>query len=176
VNDALGVYVDNEEGKEAPKPDIANGDEVARPRAVISKKGSPSLAVGGSRWTRPNHVFLNGAFGKVNAEFEQFTSDSLRSPKAILRRHTPNECDHLVCDARYGRPWRPCLPAEEDTKPFTMPTQDRGRFDEQQSGLPFAKEPREQNQKAAFMSPKRGSLHRPRSNDELLTKERILGE
>jgi hypothetical protein len=103
VNDVLGVYVDNEEGKEAPKPDIANGDEVARPRAVISKKHSPSLAVRGATWTRPNHVFLNGALGKVNAEFEQFTSNSLRSPKEILCRHTSNERDHVACDAWYGR-------------------------------------------------------------------------
>jgi hypothetical protein len=52
VNDAFGVDVDNEEGKEAAKPDIAHGDEVAGPRAVISKKCSPSLAVGGARWPR----------------------------------------------------------------------------------------------------------------------------
>jgi hypothetical protein len=57
-----------------------------------------------------------------------------------------------------------------------MPTQERGRFDEQQGGLPFANEPREQNRKAALVPAKRGSLHRPRCNDELLTKERILGE
>jgi hypothetical protein len=36
----------------------------------------------------------------VNAEFEQFTSDSLRSPKAILRRDTSNERDHIACDAQ----------------------------------------------------------------------------
>jgi hypothetical protein len=57
-----------------------------------------------------------------------------------------------------------------------MPTQARGRFDEQQSGLPLANELREQNQKGTLVSPERGSFHRPRCNDELLAKERILRE
>jgi hypothetical protein len=80
------VQFDDEEGKQGAKEEVGDLQEITGPhilRMVVQESGSvlPSLSWGASM----PHVLLNGAFADADAQFEEFTTNSFRSPKAIVR-------------------------------------------------------------------------------------------
>jgi hypothetical protein len=66
--------------------------------------------------------------------------DPRSAPETVLRGHAPNELLKLQIDAWPSRP-PPRATPPASTEPFTMPTGDRGRLDQQESLPPPGPEP-----------------------------------
>ena len=88
--------------------------------SMILEEGFPILAASSPHLF---HIFANGVFMQLNAQFEQLTLDLLGFPERILLRHLPDEVDGLLGDAglvalRFKFP--PPIPAKQ----IAMPSQE----------------------------------------------------
>jgi hypothetical protein len=79
---------------ERSKEEIGNLQEVARPDlcGVIVQKGCPFLSSWPGSADSP-HVLLNGSLADTNAQFQEFPTNPLSTPKPILPRHLSDQCD-----------------------------------------------------------------------------------
>jgi len=95
MHDFSALEFDDKEGKEGTEQQVSDWQEVARPdlMCMVVQERGPRLR-GGSD-SPLSHVFLDGAFGDVNAQFEQFPADALGSPQAIVTRHRFDQSDGL---------------------------------------------------------------------------------
>jgi hypothetical protein len=64
---------------------------------MVVQEGGPRLR--GEMRAPLSHVFLDRAFGDVNAQFEQLSSNPFSSPQAIVQRHRLNQSDGLGSDS-----------------------------------------------------------------------------
>jgi len=93
------VEFDDEKGKERTKEEIRDLQEVASPDIcrVITQKGRPLLSSWLGSANEP-HVLLDGALADMNIQFQEFPTNPLSSPEAILRCHLSDQQDGLrVC-------------------------------------------------------------------------------
>ena len=98
MDDFSALQFNDEEGKERTEEEVRDGQEVAGPdlMCMVMQEGGPRLR-GGSCAFRA-HVLLNGAFGDVNAQLEQFSANALGSPQAIVPGHGFDQRDGLGSD------------------------------------------------------------------------------
>lgn len=70
MDDFSAHQLDDEEDKEGVEEEIRDGQKVARPDLVrvVVQEGRPGLR--GRTCTPLSHVFLNGAFGDTDTQFE----------------------------------------------------------------------------------------------------------
>jgi len=92
-----GLELNDEEHKERAKEEVAHLQEITGPDSclMIAQKGSPSL----SSWlgcSNSSHVLLDRSLAHMNAEFQQFPTNSLSTPESILRCHLPDQ-DNGFC-------------------------------------------------------------------------------
>ena len=81
------------------------------------------------------HIFLNGAFGDADAQLEEFATNTLSSPQAILRRHLLDQRHSLCGDLGLGRGCSGLVvPVELES--LAMPPQERLWPDDEKRLLP----------------------------------------
>ena len=85
---------DEEEGKERPKEKVSHLQEVTGldVRRVIAEKRAPLLTSWLLCANRP-HVLLDGALAHPQAQFQQFSTNTLSAPKPIVLGHLPDQGD-----------------------------------------------------------------------------------
>jgi hypothetical protein len=83
-NSAFLQFHDYEDIDRLKKPIVGNG-KIASPNIahVILDKSGPILGKG-RRFSYQANIFLDGSFAQGNAQFQEFTSDSLRAPKRVF--------------------------------------------------------------------------------------------
>jgi len=86
-----------------------------------SKNAQPN-ALSLSR-TRYNRCTLDRRLGNINAELEQLTMDVGRTPKRVLKPHSPNKVTHLFIDLRPATE-RTDLPSPVGREAHSMPSHD----------------------------------------------------
>ena len=68
---------------------------------LVLQEDAPGLTTGRG-WPELVEVFLNGTFTDVDAEFEQFAANTLRTPQPVFLRHLLDEINDLLGDARFA--------------------------------------------------------------------------
>ncbi len=158
------------------KPEVDDGQKVARPDVVrvILQEGGPGLRGGFGR-ANACEVFLNGAFGNGETEFEQFAVNAFGSPQPILLRHPLDQRDGsrresgtATAVARFELP--------EETESLTMPAQEGVRFDDEERILPVFDATGEEDEPEPIGWREDGLFNLTVKDDKLLTKQSILGE
>jgi hypothetical protein len=122
------------------------------------------------------HVPLDRALRDPDAEFQELPSNPLGAPEPVVGRHLADKGDGVGRDTRFV--WRPRagLPTPEKSESLPVPPQQRLGLNQQQGMLPLTMEAREQHEHAALVNAKSWALDRARSDDELLPKDRVLGD
>src|ERR1035437_5493874 len=84
---------------ERAEEEVGNRQEVAGPDAVrvVMQEGGPGLARVSRRPSAPQ-VLLDGRFGDVDVQLEQFTTDPFSTPRVVGRGHLAHERDGLRCN------------------------------------------------------------------------------
>jgi hypothetical protein len=77
----------------------------------------------GGSYAPVSHLFLDGAFGDVHAQFEQLPADALGTPQAIVERYRSDQRDGLERDSRLPRGRLGALPPEP-AECLTMPAEE----------------------------------------------------
>src|SRR5260370_9266754 len=161
----------------AAEQQIAHLEEIAAPDSVrlIAQKRRPSLTVG-CRAAKPAHVALNGALGGAESELEELATNSLCSPESIVDRHPPDQLDH---GRRQSRSWprlRFGTPHPKQPESLPVPAQYGLGFDQHHRGPPSREHRRQRDQKDSLARSEPRPLDLARSDVELLSEHRVLGE
>ena len=127
MNDPPSIVSQHKKHEQNLKTDGRHGEEVDRHHGldVILKEGLPGLR----RWLSPAcNVLAHARFSDVDAQFEQFTMDTRRTPERILAAHLANQLPNL-----FGHWWTPGLattnfPGPEQPKAVAMPANDGFRL------------------------------------------------
>jgi hypothetical protein len=119
---------------------------------------------------------LDRAFRDAHAELQELASNPFGSPEPVLGRHAVDEGDELRRETRLAWTARAGFPTPEESESFPVPSQHRLGPDQQQGLAPAAMEAREEHEEASLVDAKGRALHGPRGDDELLPKERVLGD
>src|SRR5215468_7930050 len=88
---------------------------------VILKEGPPGLR---RRLAPTCKVLAHARFSDVDAQFEQFTMDTRRTPERILAAHPANQLPNLFGDQRSPGLSAPNFPGPEQPKSLAMPAND----------------------------------------------------
>ncbi len=146
VHDPPRAELRDDEGEQRAKEEFMDLHEVTRPDSfgVVPEEGCPGL-LGGPWWTGLPHVALYGSLGNLDADLEQFATDSLGTPETVVARHLLDQRNRLGWDLGLAlRRVRLLLP--EQTKTGAMPAEERVRFDAEQRLFPTPHPTREQHQ------------------------------
>jgi len=123
-----------------------------------------------------SHIPLNCALRDADAELQELASNPLGSPEPVVGRHAVDEGDNLRRDARFAWTVLAGCPPPEHSESFPVPSQDRLGLDQEQGLAPPAIEAREQHEQASLVDAKGRAFDGARGDDELLPKERVLGD
>src|SRR5215469_6940603 len=119
------------------KTDRGHSEEVNRNHGldVILQEGSPGLR---GRHAATCNVLAHACLSDVDAQFEQFTVDTRRTPERILAAHSANQLPNLFGHRRTPGLAPPNFPGPEQPKSLAMPANNSFRLDDEQRGLPIA--------------------------------------
>jgi hypothetical protein len=171
VNDLAAAQVEEEEHEDLAETDVVGLHEVARPRDVIVQKRRPSLAVASQ--ARAAHVPLDGPLADADTELEQLPSDALGPPAWIAGRHFSDERSAR----RLGSPQGPRASPPDGAKACPVPAQDRGRLHQQDGCAPRRSNAYDEAHGEALPGCPSDAAHDlSLRHDELLSKERVLGD
>lgn len=134
TNDFSGVYVDDEEREERPKPNVVHLEKIARPDRMIAQECAPSLAI--ARRAYGTHVTLYAPLRDADAKLEKLSSDAFGTPRPVLARHAADELDDLRSEARLGRSCCFRTPFPEKAKTITVPPENRLWLDQENGVAP----------------------------------------
>lgn len=130
VNNSAFLQFNNYENIDWVKEPIVENRKVARPdiTRMVLDKSSP-IVCKGRRVSHQANVFLDGSFAQSNAQFQEFASDSLRTPKRVLLDYSTDDLDGFRCKFPF------CLSILRDMTPIqaeqiSMPGQERIRLDD----------------------------------------------
>jgi hypothetical protein len=88
------------------------------------------------------HIFCDGGLAHIDAQLQEFTMDSRCAPQRIGLGHRPNQRANL--SGNFGSTTlMAALPRPEESKPATVPADDRFRSDDHEGGSPFLPDSRE---------------------------------
>jgi hypothetical protein len=99
-----------------------------------------------------------------------------RDAGSLGARHAVDEDDDVRRDMRLAWPPRARLATPEKSESLPMPSQQRLGLDQQQGMPPLTVEAREQHEQASLVDAKGRALDGARGDDELLPKQRVLGD
>ncbi len=119
------------------------------------------------------HVLLNGSFRDMNAQLEEFTTNTFSSPQAIRHCHFLDQRHSLCGDLGFGR----CcsgLVFPVQLESLTMPAQERLRLNNEQGLLPCTRRSSEQDQDHPIRLCACRTFDLPTEDDELLPEEGVL--
>ena len=102
---------------------------------MILEESSPRL---GRRLATPHHVFGNGRFGNLDAEFEYLTVDPQGTPTRVITTYDPNQIPHFLRESGPTGLSTVDPPPPEQTKASPMPSDHRLGLDDQESGFPVS--------------------------------------
>jgi hypothetical protein len=87
-----------------------------------------------------------------------------------------DEGDDVVRETRFAWTARAGFPPPEQSESFPVPSQHGLGLDQEQGAAPLGKESREQHEQASLVDAKGRAFDGSRGDDELLAKERVLGD
>ena len=163
------LQLDEEEGKERTEEKVRDVEEITGPRLcrMSAQERFPALS------TRPfstyvPHILLNRPFTHPNIQFEQFTADTFRSPKSVVRRHLFDQADRLGRESRLSRV---CLgfAFPEQAEELMMPAQKRLWPDQEEGLFPGPNHPGQEHQEKSVRRPIDGSFDLSTKDDQLLS-------
>lgn len=175
MDDFSALQLDDEEGKERAEEEVGDRQEVARPDVVcmVLQEGRPCLR--GGKYTPLSPVFLDGAFGDTNPQFEQLPADTLHTPQAIVQRHRLDQRDRLGSD--FGVPGSslgssPPEPAER----LAMPVEKSIGLNNEERLFPVPDGSREHDREQPIGSGTSWALHLTAKDDQLLSQQGVFGD
>jgi len=135
---------------------------------VVADKGQPALLrIGSPPRATLAQILLYGTRRYSNSELQfQFIGNALLSPSRILSAHLPDQLTKIPGEARASDRLR--LPAPEQPKPFSVPADERIRFDIHQRIAP-AEHPTQ-----GCHHPTRGIVGSSRFDSPLLEERQLL--
>jgi hypothetical protein len=176
VHDATGAQLEDEEGEDGAQEQVGELQEVARPdvRGVVAQERRPRLP-GPTRRPGSVHVLLDGALADPDAELQQLALDALGTPQPVLAGHPADERDRLRRGARRAAgPSGPPPPQPPEAVP--VPAEQRLGLDDQQGLTPRPDAAGQQDKQRSIRAGGARTLRRAGEDDELVTKERVLGD
>ena len=176
MNDPARTEIDDEECEDRPEPQIVKLEEVARPyfAPMIVEKRRPRLSDRTGRVGSP-HVPLDRPLAHMDADFEQFTPNSLGAPEVVFPGEPLDHANRFGGDT--GSWWSvPRLLPPKAAKARSVPAKDRFRFHEQECIPPSGQDPRKSRDQRALAGEQSGPLRASRRHDELLTQQGVLGD
>src|ERR1700731_391121 len=89
MKDAATVLRQHQEHIEDLVPNRWNCEEIDRHQCLemVVEEGTPSLR---GRLAEPDHVLADAGLSDVDAEFEEFTVDTRRTPQRVFAAHGPD--------------------------------------------------------------------------------------
>ena len=100
-----------------------------------------------------HHVFCGRGLGNVNSEFEQFAVEPRGSPQDIAGTHIANQLPDLSGNPGAANASRTTFPLPVEAESFSMPSDDRSRFDDREAMTPPGPEPGENDPQDPIGSP-----------------------
>jgi len=122
------------------------------------------------------HVALDGGFGDVDVQLEQFTSNPFGTPGAISGSHFADQRDRFVRYLRLGRRCRSRFPAPEQAKALAMPAQHGLGLDDQQRLTPEANPTGQDDEERPINRGAARASDAALEYEELLAQQRILSD
>jgi hypothetical protein len=116
------------------------------------------------------------ALGDGVTELEELAADALGAPQPVLGGHEPDEQDNVGRDARLCGRLSPGAPPPKQAKYVAMTPEQGLQFHEDQCAPPVGKQRSEYHQGEAVPSSEEWLSDMSCGDEELLTKEGILGE
>ena len=105
---------------------------------MVVEEGTPSLR---RRLAEPDHVLADAGLSDVDAEFEEFTVDTRRTPQRVFAAHGADQLANVFRNARTTVLAMTDFPPPEKPKALPVPGYDGFRLDDNQSGTPVAPGP-----------------------------------
>src|SRR5258708_27973779 len=90
---------------------------------MVAQERFPALSRSAC-WANLLHIFLDGPFTDPNIQFEEFTANTLRSPRPVVCCHFLDQADGLRRQLRLARA-RLGFALPEQAEELTMPAQQR---------------------------------------------------
>ncbi len=141
MDDLASFQFDEKEGKERPKEQIGDLQEITGPdrSCMVAQKGLPLL----TSWllgANCPHILLDRPLAHSQAQFQQFSTNALSSPEPIVLRHLPDQGDrfrgyHRLVGLRLGL----ALPVQ--AKELPMPSEQGVWLHDHESLLPGTNQP-----------------------------------
>src|SRR5215475_8932685 len=135
MDDASTMICEHDEDEQNFEPDRMYREEVDRNELghMIGEERSPRL---GWRLGMADHVFGDGRLGNLNAQFQEFSVNSSRSPGCIITTHGSNQIASFFRNTGTSGSAVANLPGPVPLKSLTMPANDGFRFDNDQGRTP----------------------------------------
>lgn len=173
MDDPASLQLDEDENVQWPEEQVMCDGEVTGPdaRGVILEKRRPGLTGFAGA---PRQIALDRALANANAEFEEFTTNTFRTPQTIFRRESLDEVDGFLSNPwppRRGPRFSPPIAAEE----LAMPAQQSVRLDDEKSATPVLSAAGQKTQTDAIAGGECRTFDLPVEDDELLTEQGVFG-
>src|SRR5215471_19695835 len=135
MDDASTMMCEHDEDEQNLEPDRVYREEVDRNELgyMIGEERSPRL---GWRLGMADHVFGDGRLGNLNAQFQEFSVNSRRSPGCVITTHGSNQIASFFRNTGTSRSAVANFPGPVPLKSLTMPADDGFRFDNDQGRTP----------------------------------------
>src|SRR5215813_2801763 len=135
MDDTSTMMCEHDEDEQNFEPDRVYREEVDRNELghMIGEERSPRL---GWRLGMADHVFGDGRLGNLNAQFQEFSMNSRRSPGCIITTHGSNQIASFFRNTGTSRSAVANLPGPVPLKSLTMPANDGFRSDNDQGRTP----------------------------------------
>ncbi len=121
-----------------------------------------------------DHVLAHARFADGNAKLEQFAVNPQCAPERVVPAHRTNQRSDIRRDRRSPRPSSPNLPGPEQAEALAMPTDHRGRLDNDGTRLPIRPDRRQLGPSESVRSRQFRPLHRALQKTKLVTKGQNL--
>ena len=135
------------EGIEHVKGDGGNAEEVNRNHAseVIAKERLP--VVGRGAPSSRDHIVGDGSLSQGDTKLEQLAMNPGSAPQRIRLVHVPDQGDDVWANGFPAGFGRTAFPPPEESKPRSMPLDDRAGLNQAEPGFPFVPGMREPSPK-----------------------------
>ena len=120
------------------------------------------------------HVTSDGSLGDGDPELEQLAVNPGSAPQRIGVIHVPNQSDEVWANGFPAGLARTAFPSPEDSKPRSMPSDDRAGLNQAQPGFPSAPGMREPSPKGPVQRRQAWSLGVPAQDEQLVPESQVL--
>jgi hypothetical protein len=155
------------------EPIISNG-KIASPYItyMILDKSSPIVGKR-RRLSQQSNIFLDGSFAQSDAQFQEFATNPLGTPKLVILDHLTKKLDHFRGYSLFFPPV-PRYMTPIQAEQISMPTQERIRLDNVDSLMPVFCASCQQDKPETVAISQLRSFDLTPKDDQLLAKKDIF--